>query len=192
MSLHEYVQRKTLKPAHSISAANSHIVEQMRPALVKFFCRKCGTRELAEDLAQDVLLRVLGHATWESPEQARGYVFRSAINRWRDHRRMTLTHGLAVEWNEAAAAELNRPFVQNEETGPEHVLIVRQELHRVARALLKLDHRTRDVFLLIRLEQMKQAAVAEMLGVSLSTVEKELAKALAHLARCAGRRDATS
>lgn len=164
------------------SSINALIVAQMRPALMKYFKRKCGAADLAEDLAQDVLVRTLGHATWETPEQARGYIFRSAVNRWRDHRRKTLTHGTTVEWDEAAA-ELAGFLSNNEETAPEHVLIVEQELNCVAHALGELSERTRDIFLLIRLEGMKQLAVAEMLGISVSTVEKELVKALAHLAR---------
>ena len=167
------------------ASANAFIVAQMRPALVKYFRRKCGAIEEAEDLAQDVLMRALAHTTWKTPEHAKGYIFRAAVNRWRDHRRKALTHGVTVEWDETAAQNLN------EEIDPEHVLRVEQELHHVAAALLKLNERTRDVFLLIRLEQMKHAAVAEMLGISVSTVEKELVKALAHLARCARRRDGT-
>ncbi|MBS0418782.1 MAG: sigma-70 family RNA polymerase sigma factor [Proteobacteria bacterium] len=158
------------------------IVAQMRPALVKYFARKCRNTAEAEDLAQDVLLRALRHVRWESADQARGYIFRAAVNRWRDRGRMLLTHGVKVEWD-AAAQELN------EENSPEHVLIVEQELDRVAMALQELDKRTQEVLMLIRLENMKYAEVAEMLGVSVSTVEKELIKALAHLARRAGRKD---
>lgn len=165
--------------------ANPLIVAQMRPALLKYFRRKCGAADQAEDLAQDVLVKVLAHATWKTPEQAKGYIFRSAVNRWRDYRRMSLTRGVTLAWDDAATAELTECLAKNEETGPEHVLIVEQELKRVAAALRQLNERTRDVFLLLRLEQMKQAAVAQMLGVSVSTVEKELVKALTHLARCA-------
>jgi len=156
----------------------------MRPALVQFFKRKCRNPDEAEDLAQDVLVRALKHAHWQSPEQAKGYIFRAAINRWRDRLRMTVTRGVNVEWEEGAGLEK-----LNEVTPPEHVLTVEQELDRVAVALEELDERTRDVLMLIRLERMKYAEAAEMLGISVSTVEKELIKGLAHLARRAGRKD---
>jgi RNA polymerase sigma-70 factor (ECF subfamily) len=159
------------------------VVAQMRPALVKYFRRKCGSVDEAEDLAQDVLLRVLRHANWESADQARGYIFRAAVNRWHDRGRMTLVRGVTVQWDEADIQQWN------EGNSPEHVLTVEQELDRVALALHELDERTRDVLMLIRLEQMKYAEAAQMLGVSVSTVEKELIKALAHLARRAGRKD---
>jgi RNA polymerase sigma factor (sigma-70 family) len=164
-------------------AAHALLVAQMRPALVKYFKRKCRNTDEAEDLAQDVLVRSLRHAHWESPDQARGYIFRAAVNRWRDRGRMALTHGATVEWDESCVEQWD------EENSPEHVLTVEQELNRVAVALQELDERTQDVLMLIRLEQMKYAEVAEMLGISVSTVEKELIKALAHLARRAGRKD---
>jgi RNA polymerase sigma-70 factor (ECF subfamily) len=168
----------SIPTAPSGSAADNELfVAEMRPALVKFFRRRCGTTHEAEDLAQDVLVKVLPRATWKSPEQAKGYIFRAAVNHWRDRNRKTQTRGVAVEWNEALEPDVD------EEISPEHVVTVEQTLTQVAGALLELDERSRDVFVLIRLEQMKQSAVAEMLGVSVSTVEKELVKALAHLAR---------
>jgi RNA polymerase sigma-70 factor (ECF subfamily) len=62
------------------------LVAPLRPALVKYFLRKSGNAAEAEDLAQDVLVRALGKARWESAEQAKGYIFRIAVNRWRAFR----------------------------------------------------------------------------------------------------------
>jgi RNA polymerase sigma-70 factor (ECF subfamily) len=156
---------------------------QMRPALVKYFKRKCGSAAEAEDLAQDVLMRALTHSGWASAEIAKGYLFRMAVNRWRDRNRRLLTRGPTVDWDDAAH------YARDEETSPERVLVGEQELHSVAKALLTLNERTRDVFMLIRLERMKQAEIADMLGISVSAVEKHLAKALAHLARYVERSD---
>lgn len=157
------------------------LVAPLRPALVKYFLRKCGNGAEAEDLAQDVLVRALSKARWESAEQAKGYIFRIAVNRWRDRKRRSLTHGTVIEWDDAAA------FAQAEETCPERVLSNEQELHAVAAALQQLGERTRDVFMLFRLEQLKHGQIAEMFGISVSAVEKHVSKAVAHLARCAAR-----
>jgi RNA polymerase sigma factor (sigma-70 family) len=155
----------------------------MRPALVKYFRRKCGNAARAEDLAQDVIMRVLANRGWKSPDQAKAYIFRSAVNRWRDLKRRDLSHGESVGWEDAA------PFAVDEENCPERVLVGEQELHRVVSALQQLSERTRDIFILIRVEQMKQADVAAAFGISVSAVEKHFAKALAQLARCAARSD---
>jgi RNA polymerase sigma factor (sigma-70 family) len=157
------------------------LVAPLRPALIKYFLRKCGSASEAEDLAQDVLERALQHARWESAEQAKGYIFRIAVNRWHDRNRRGLTRGVVVEWDDTAS------FAQAEETSPERVLSSEQELHAVVEALSSLSERTRDVFLLFRLEQMKHGQIAEMFGISVSAVEKHVSKAVAHLARRAAR-----
>lgn len=174
------------KTAHAEPSANALLAAEMRPALVRYFKRKCGTAEEAEDLTQDVLVRSLSHITLKSPEWAKGYIFRAAVNRWRDWKRRARTHGVTLEWNGALESELDG------EIDPERVLITADELNRVATGLRQLNERTQDIFILVRLEQIKQAVVAEMLGISLSTVEKELVRAVAHLARCIGRSDGTT
>jgi RNA polymerase sigma-70 factor (ECF subfamily) len=142
---------------------------------VKYFKRKCGNATEAEDLAQDVLERVIRYSRWDSPEQAKAYIFRVAVNCWHDHSRRTWRRGAMVEWDDAAA------FAGNEETSPERVLNGEQELHVVVAALQELGERTRDVFMLDRLEHMKHAEIATLFGISVSAVEKHVAKAVAHL-----------
>jgi RNA polymerase sigma factor (sigma-70 family) len=165
-----------LTPVAQLPDAAAHLAH-LRPALVKYFLRKCGDASEAEDLAQDVLVRALGKAQWESAEQAKGYIFRIAVNRWHDRNRRGLTHGVAVEWDDSAT------FAEGVESSPERVLSNEQELHAVIAALEELGERTRDVFMLFRLEQMKHSDIAQLFGISVSAVEKHVAKAVAHLAR---------
>lgn len=168
-------------PTPSDSPDDTSLVAPLRPALVKYFLRKCGNPTEADDLAQDVLVRALGKAKWQTAEQAKGYIFRIAVNRWHDRNRRKVSHGTVIEWDDDAI------FAQVEETSPERVLTDKQELHAVVAALQELGERTRDVFLLFRLEQMKHGQIAEMFGISVSAVEKHVSKAVAHLARHAAR-----
>jgi RNA polymerase sigma factor (sigma-70 family) len=163
------------------SPESAALVAPLRPALVKYFLRKCGNTAEAEDLAQDVIERALGKAKWESVDQAKGYIFRIAVNRWHDRNRRSVTRGVSVEWDDAAT------FAQAEETSPERVLSSEQELHAVVAALQELNERTRDVFMLDRLEHLKHVEIARLFGISVSAVEKHVSKALAHLARRAVR-----
>src|SRR5690349_4026920 len=105
-----------------ISPDNVTLAAQMRPALVKYFKRKTGNTAEAEDLAQDVLVRALTHAHWKTADQAKGYIFRTAVNRWRDLRRRLRTRGTSVTWDGQHETELGV------ESGPERVLIAREEL----------------------------------------------------------------
>ena len=156
------------------------VVSEMRPALVKYFKRKTGNPVEAEDLAQDVLLRALTHSNWKTQDQAKGYIFRSAVNRWRDTLRRRRVRGGTIAWDEAAVDRSDdNTRVEN---SPERVLILGEELNQVVRALEGMNVRTRTVLMLIKLEQMKVATVAEMLGISTSAVAKHLAKGIAQLA----------
>jgi RNA polymerase sigma factor (sigma-70 family) len=170
-------------PLESISLNSTVLMAQMRPALVKYFRRRCGSAAEAEDLAHDVLSRALSHCGWTSIEQAKGYIFRAAVNRWRDRNRRVLSHGDSIDWDDTAY------YAEDEEPTPERVLEIEEQLHDVIRTLSKLNERTRDVFILIRVEKMKQKDIAEMFGISVSAVEKHLAKALDHLARSLGASD---
>lgn len=160
-----------------VSPDSVTLIATLRPALVKYFLRKCGVAAEAEDLAHDVLERALARAHWESAEQAKSYIFRIAVNRWHDRNRRGLTRGTVVEWDDSA------PFAHAEVTSPERVLGSVQELNAVIGALQELGERTRDVFMLFRLEHLKQGEIAELFGISVSAVEKHVSKAVAHLAR---------
>jgi RNA polymerase sigma factor (sigma-70 family) len=159
---------------------NAGVVSEMRPALVKYFKRKTGNPVEAEDLAQDVLLRALMHPNWKTQDQAKGYIFRTAINRWRDSLRRRRIRGATIAWDEASAERSDENI--RVENSPERVLIVGEELNQVVQALEGMNVRTRTVLMLIKLEQMRVATVAEMLGISASAVAKHLAKGIAQLA----------
>ena len=170
----------TPKPPPDPNSDNPSLVAQMRPALVKYFRRKTGNPAEAEDLTQDVLVRALTHAHWTSPSQAKGYIFRTAINRWRDRRRRQLTQGRSVSWEEVPGDHPEYPGVENL---PERVLIVREEFVQVLGVLDAMSERTQAVLMMIKLERMRAASVAELLGISESAVNKHLAKGLARLAQ---------
>src|SRR5687767_11828779 len=137
--------------------AGASVLARMRPALLKYFLRKTGSPAEAEDLTQDVLIRSLTHAHWSSQEEAKGYVFRSAVNRWHDRRRKHQTQGTTVPWHKLDDAFSGTEFQ------PERVLIAREELNQVFRTLEGMNERTRTVLMLIRFEKTKAATVAEML-----------------------------
>lgn len=170
-------------PPSTDTADSPSLVAQMRPALLKYFKRKTRSDVDAEDLAQDVLVRALTHAKWKTPEQAKGYIFRIAVNRWRDLRRLQQTHAPTMAWDEKCSEE------SGVEKPAEHVLIVREDLNQLVQALGQLNERTRRVLMLVRLEQMKIATVAQTLGISVSAVDKHLARGVAFLAQLRHRQD---
>jgi RNA polymerase sigma-70 factor (ECF subfamily) len=153
--------------------------------LLSFFLRRIKNRAQAEDLAQEVLLRLMCAADVDWIENPDSYVFKAAANLLRDHQRRvhrnpTLT-SRPIE--EALAGEVESRLV--EDRSPERVLLGEATLTEVLQALDELSELTRSVFILFRLESMKQKDIAALYGIGRSTVEKHVMKAVLHLAtRC--------
>jgi RNA polymerase sigma-70 factor (ECF subfamily) len=177
----EQFRRMNPQPSAPQNDVATALSAQLRPALIQFFLRRCGNTDEAEDLVQDVLMRTLLQTAGMPLEEAKGYIFRAAVNRWNDRQRRLLSRGQAVEWNDAAT------YTVREQDAPERLIGAQQELHRVLAAVQELNERTRDILLLIRMEHFKLTEVAEMLGISVSAVNKHLAKAVAHIDRRLGR-----
>jgi RNA polymerase sigma-70 factor (ECF subfamily) len=149
-----------------------------RQPLIAYFQRRVRSREEAEDLTQEVFLR-LSRRDAERIDNPEAFLFRAAVNLLRDRARRSATATSHLD-------ELTHRSPTVEDISPERVVEGRQSLASVMRALDELDERTRDVFILHRLEGMRHAEIAALYGVSVSSVEKYVIKALAHLARCAG------
>lgn len=157
-----------------------------RGPLTSYFLRRVRRRDEAEDLTQEVFLRMVrslqrhndggdggGGERIDNPE---AFLFRTAVNLLRDRARRakTFAEHLAEAVHRDESVEVR---------SPERVLQGRQSLRSALAALEELDARTRDVFILHRLEGLKHAEIASLYGVSSSSIEKYMIKALAHLAR---------
>ena len=91
---------------------------------------------------------------------------------------------VSIEALAEAAEGLGAP---TDEPSPETIAADRQELGRVATLIGGLPPRCRDVFILRKIHGLSQKEVARRLGVSESTVEKHVGKALGILMAAVGR-----
>jgi RNA polymerase sigma-70 factor (ECF subfamily) len=166
----------------SNSDLSSRLDTRFRGPLMTFFMRRIRDRAEAEDLTQDTLLRVLRAHALERVENAESYVFKVATNLLRDRKRHAPEfHGQAfIPIDEALAGELEHQLL--EDLTPERVLLSRASLQEVLGLLQELNPRTRNIFVLFRLENMKQKDIAALYGIGQSTVEKHVMKAVLHLA----------
>ena len=156
---------------------------RFRRPLLTFFLRRVKDRSLAEDLTQDVLLKVVRACERGQIGKADSYVFKVAINLLRDRRRQALRAGPAVflPIEEDIDGHLESQLV--EAISPERVLLSEESLADVLRSLQELGELTRKIFILFRLENMKQKDIAALYGIGQSTVEKHVVKAVVHLAK---------
>lgn len=153
---------------------------RFRGPLMSFFLRRVRDRDEAEDLTQDVFVRLVGSASLDNIENADAFVFKVASNLLLDRARRSRNRVEKIGLDSALVDEIAQEFV--EDRGPERVLLGRQALCDVLAALDELGERTRNIFILFRLENMKQRDIAELYGISQSTVEKHVMRAVMHLA----------
>lgn len=146
-----------------------------RRPLISYFLRRVGNLAEAEDLTQEVFFRLHRRSSETRIEHRGGFIFTAATNLLRDRARQRQVR--ALERNGEAHAA---PTV--EECTPDRVLLGKERLAEVLACLDELSPRTRDAFLLFRLERMKQRDIAAALGISVSAVEKHIVRAVAHLA----------
>lgn len=155
-------------------AAFDAMARRMRPALLRFFGRRTGSGAVAEELTQDLFLRLLRRPDLFELDNVEGYVFEAASNLARDRaRREAVRGGVHVEM-EVEGLSLDAP-------DPEQVVDGRRRLEAVLAAVEALPPRARDVLVLRRFEGLSYAQIAARLGISVSAVEKRMAKALAAL-----------
>lgn|SRR5258708_3512533 len=176
-----------LKKRPGESALLTQLDGRFRRPLMSYFLRRIGDHAEAEDLTQQVFARLLGSEALGELERAERFVFTIAANLLKDRARSA-----ARRWEVRSptidpelVAELSREA--QEERSPERVLLGRETLADVLRSLEDLGEKTRDIFILHRLESMKHREIAELLGIGVSTVEKHVVKATLHLARKYGR-----
>jgi RNA polymerase sigma-70 factor (ECF subfamily) len=138
---------------------------------MSFFMRRLRNRAEAEDLTQEVLIRVAQKGAQIDPTRPDAYVFQIAANLLRDRgRRQKVRNAYLTGFGAAEATRV-------EELDPSRVVQARQSLATVASALRELPERTRIIFILFRLESMRQREIADMLGVSVRTVEQHVIRA---------------
>ena len=152
------------------------LAREYRPALTRFFRKRATPAADVDDLVQEVLLRLAVRGDADAIDRPEAYLMRSASNVWRDHLRKLRTHaqGAHEEYSEERHAVPDH--------GPVDALQATQSIETLVAILHELPARTLQVFVLCRVEGMRQKSVARRLGVSVSAVEKHMIKAIAHLA----------
>ena len=175
-------------PLANTDGEAERLAARFRRPLMSFFLRRLHDRDEAEDLTQEVFLRILGRDDRVPVENPEIYIFRIAANLLRDRARKALTHHqgehASLDATDAEFADSGRlASGLVEDRGPERVLLSQESLSEAMRALEELGPRTRDIYMLFRIEKLKQRDIAALYGMTVSAVEKHIAKAGVHLSR---------
>lgn len=150
------------------------------PALIFYTTRLVG-EEAAEDVVQDIFIELWNRKdTIEIGEQIQAFLYRAAYNRALNvlkHRNIQDEYCTAME-------EINQKRLEFYQ--PDNNEIIRniedRELHKEIRnAINELPDKCRKVFILSYLHNMRNKEIADVMGLSLRTVEAHIYKALKYL-----------
>jgi RNA polymerase sigma-70 factor (ECF subfamily) len=142
--------------------------------LLRFLTRRVGARD-APDLAQEAMARVLRFAEQTEVREASSLLRSTAANLARDHVRR-----LATE-NRVVVRGLDIDELHAASPSPEARLEAEETMKRFTAALDSMPPRCREVFVMRRLQDLHQEAIARRLGISRNMVEKHLRAAFRHL-----------
>lgn len=151
--------------------ALSRMLTAERPFLVRWIARIVG-EPAAEDVAQNLYMRV--QRVEDSPPilNMRAYLLRLAANEaWDKGRELARQRRLQEQANAILWGADTPPTI-------DRVLIAREALDRVLEAADQLSEPTRTIFWLNRIQGMAQRDIAVQLGVSRTTVEKHIRRAM--------------
>ena len=144
-------------------------------ALRNYFHKRAPASLDPEDLVQEVFAKIARKADISEVVAVESYLFRTANNVLIDSlRRAEARGGNAHETFEEDVHGLA-------DSDPERVLIGKEGVERLVSALYELPGPVRQAFAVYHFEQLRHAEIAKRLGISISTVEKYMARANAHL-----------
>lgn len=135
-----------------------------------------GSGDDAEDFVQDAYVRMLEYEQRQEVRNRDGFVLHAARNlaitahrRHKRHAAALADHAVAVALQPASVAQ-------------DEVIAARESLTIVERAIDDLPPRARAVFVMHRIDGMTYSEIARTLAISVSAVEKNMARALTALA----------
>jgi RNA polymerase sigma-70 factor (ECF subfamily) len=152
------------------------LMREFEPGVRRYFGRRIRDAAAVEDLTQEVFLRLLRRSSLQEIDNATGYIFQVAANLLNEHLRSGMRRIPAASGR--SSKEVAEP---SEERSPERIFLAREEQERMVVALRELSERTRTILILNRFEELSGTEIAQRLGVSVSLVEKEMMRAIAHL-----------
>jgi RNA polymerase sigma-70 factor (ECF subfamily) len=148
------------------------LFERHHRALFDFLARVTGDAAAAEDLVQDVFVRVLKYrATWRGEGRFETWLFRIARNSRADYFK---NRPADAPIDEAAEHPSRAPL-------PADTLARDRDVARLQCALMLLREDKRELIVLARYRGMKLDAIADLLGIEVGTVKVRIHRAVREL-----------
>lgn len=157
-----------------------------RGELLRFFTRRLRSAEAADDLVQEIYLKVAAGAGGEAVQPA-AFLYRLGSNLMLDRIRQERRSAARDDaWRMTETTTRGGQDVAREPAADQAVA-ARQRLEQLVAALNALSPACRRAFRLHKFEGLSHAQVAEVMGMSRSGVEKHISHALRQLLEKVGR-----
>jgi RNA polymerase sigma-70 factor, ECF subfamily len=159
------------------------LLQRYRTPLVNFLFRMVKNREQAEDLAQEVFIRVYrAREEYVPTAKFTTWLFRIAtnlaLNSLRDHRHQKLEMSIDAPLTTGAEGGDERPFeVADKHLTVEQELVEEERKKMIRRAIEKLPEKQRAAVLLHKYQELDYGEIAKILSCSESALKSLLFRA---------------
>lgn len=158
-----------------------------RANLVRFFAARTGSMAAAEDLAQELFLKLAAREVGLEAENATAFLYRMATNLMLDRARgESRAAARDAAWSRDARSRVGAEEVA-EEPPADEALASRQRLRQLVDAVAELPPQMQRAFRLHKLDGLSHAQTAQAMGISVKSVEKHISAALKALTARLGR-----
>lgn len=161
------------------------LVDAYRDRMLQFFFRLCWDRDRAEDLAQDLFLKLMLASKRYRPEgRMATFVYRCATNLWIDHYRAQKPRPRLLSYDQVMLPDDDGPTTV-EPAGPAlspvQALADGEEKAALRRALERLTEPHRLVFELAVYQERPYGEISDLLQIPVGTVKSRMHNAIAAL-----------
>lgn len=150
--------------------------------LVAFFRRQGAGTHLAEDLVQEVYLKLHNHAPrYRAERRFQAFCLQVARNVWIDWSRKRGVRAAEKGADEPAVLEAGQPLGPAAFPAPEESASLEEEAGRLRRLLAELPETHRSAFELGVIQELPYAEIAELLDIPVGTVKSRVFHAVRKL-----------
>ncbi|MGC6486614.1 MAG: RNA polymerase sigma factor [Planctomycetota bacterium] len=157
------------------------LVEEYRGRMLQFFYRLCWDRDRAEDLCQELFIKlIVGSKRYRPEGRMSTFVYRVATNLWIDHYRAQRPRPRMYSYDQAVRPDSDdapRQFA-GDDVAPSERLIDGEERAALRRALERLTEPHRLVFELAVYQERPYGEISDLLGIPVGTVKSRMHNAV--------------
>jgi RNA polymerase sigma-70 factor (ECF subfamily) len=171
------LENQEIKVCESIRNGDKHAFESVFKTYYKILC-SYANQIIADSDNSEEIVQEMFFQLWQKKEflfietSLKSYLFRAVHNSCLNY----------IKHNKIKLAYSSSYLHQNETSGSQYLLDESEELRvLIGKAVEKLPPERKKVFMMIRYEERKYQEVADILGISVKTVENQMGKAMQFL-----------